>query len=232
MTQQIEITSYEDVSTNTNIPNIVFRKNTLWMTQEQMWILYWKVNSTISEHIKKIYKDWELQEASTSEDDRIFGNSENRIEKSSNMPKKPKKYYNLQIVIAVWFRVNSPKAINFRTWANNIIEQYIGKWYVLDDDRLKWWKTFWWKRDYENLMDRVRTIRFDERNIYEKIKDLFTTAVDYDTCSQEAIEFFQTIQNKFHYAIVWMTSPEISIKNVYNTIPIFYVHYNENYCNF
>lgn len=206
MSKQIDLTSYEDVSTNTNIPNIIFWNDTIWMNQEQIWNLYWKANSTISEHIKKIYKDWELQEASTSQDDRIFGNSENTTE---NRFKKPKTYYNLQVVIAVWFKVNSPKAISFRTWASNIIEQYISKWYVLDDDRLKWWKTFWGKRDYENLMDHVRSIRFDERNIYEKIKDLFTTAVDYNKSSLEAIEFFQTIQNKFHYAIAWMTSPEI-----------------------
>lgn len=229
MTKQIEITSYEDLSTNTNIPNIIFWDNTIWMNQEQMWILYWKANSTISEHIKKIYKDWELKEASTSQDDRIFGKTENRTEKSSNMPKKPKKYYNLQVVIAVWFKVNSSKAISFRTWANSIIEQYISKWYVLNDDRLKWWKTFLWKRDYENLMDHVRSIRFDERNIYEKIKDLFTTAIDYDKSSQDAIEFFQTIQNKFHYAIVWMTSPEILLNRADSDKPALWMQwYNKN----
>ena len=76
---------------------------------------------------------------------------------------------------------------------------------------MKWWKTFGWQRDYEGLMEKVRAIRFEERNIYEKIKDLFRTAKDYDKSSNEAIEFFQTIQNKFHYAIVGMTSPEILI---------------------
>ena len=208
MKNQIELTSYQDASTNTNIENIIFYNNTIWMNQTQIWKLYWKANSTISEHIKKIYTDWELKESETSQNESKFGNPENTIEKSF---KKPKMYYNLQVVISVWFKVNSPKAISFRTWANNIIEQYISKWYALDDERLKWWRTFWWKRDYDILMEQVRAIRFDEKNIYEKIKDLFTTAIDYDKSSQDAIEFFQTIQNKFHYAIVGMTSTEILI---------------------
>lgn len=140
MAKQIEITSYEDLSTNTHIPNIIFLDNTIWMNQEQMWILYETDKSWISRHIKKIYNDWELKEAETSQ-------NESKLQKMQNSFNKPKIYYNLQVVIAVWFKVNSPKAIIFRTWANNIIEQYISKWYVLDDDRLKWWKTFWGKID-------------------------------------------------------------------------------------
>ncbi len=207
----MEIIIYNDPSTNTNIDNIIYQNDTIWMTQSQMWLLYWKANSTLSEHIKKIYFDKELKESETSQNESKFGNSENTTENSF---KKPKMYYNLQVIIAVWFKVNSTKAISFRTWANKIIEQYISKWYVLDDERLKWWKTFGWKRDYENLMEQVRAIRFDERNIYEKIKDLFTTSIDYQKSSQEAMEFFQTIQNKFHYAIVGMTSPELLIQRV------------------
>lgn len=206
-----EIITYTDPSTKTVVSNIIFWNDTIWMTQDQMWKLYNKANSTLSEHIKKIYKDWELKEAETSQNESKFGNSENTMNLTENSFKKPKKYYNLQVIIALWFKVNSPQAVNFRIWANHIIQQYIENGYVLDDERLKWWNTFWWKRDYDALMTRVRSIRFDERNIYEKIKDLFTTAVDYDKYSSQAIEFFQTIQNKFHYAIVGMTSPEILV---------------------
>jgi hypothetical protein len=113
------------------------------------------------------------------------------------------------MIIAVGFKVNSPQATSFRKRANSIIEQYTKHGYVLDDERLKGGKTLGGQRDYEQLMERVRIIRFDERNIYEKIKDLFTTAIDYELSSEYAVEFFQTIQNKFHYAIVGMTSPEI-----------------------
>lgn len=218
----METISYKDISTNTTIPNIFFHNDTIWMNQEQIWNLYWKAKSTISEHIKKIYIDKELDISITSQNESKFGISEFTTENSF---KKPKIYYNLQIIIAVWFKVNSPQAISFRTWANNIINQYISKGYALDDERLKWWKTFWWKRDYEWLMERVRSIRFDERNIYEKIKDLFTTAVDYDKSSIEASEFFQTIQNKFHYAIVWMTSPEILLNRVDSKKPALWMQF-------
>lgn len=144
MTKIIKV-EYHDPSTNTILEEIMFFNDTIWMTQSQIGKLYWKANSTISEHIKKIYKDWELQEAKTRQNDSKFGNPENTTEKTF---KKPKNYYNLQVIIAVWFKVNSTKAVSFRTWANKIIEQYISQWYVLDDDRLKWWKTFWWKADY------------------------------------------------------------------------------------
>ncbi|NDK07616.1 cell filamentation protein Fic [Candidatus Gracilibacteria bacterium] len=207
----METISYKDISTNTTIPNIIFYNDTIWMNQEQIGNLYGKAKNTISEHIKKIYSDKELDIANTSQNESKFGISEFTTENSF---KKPKIYYNLQIIIAVGFKVNSPQAISFRTWANNIINQYIGKGYALDDERLKGGKTFGGKRDYEGLMERVRSIRFDERNIYEKIKDLFTTAVDYDKSSIEASDFFQTIQNKFHYAIVGMTSPEILLNRV------------------
>lgn len=211
--------TYTDPSTQTIVSDIIFHNDTIWMTQEQMGKLYGKAKSTLSEHIKKIYADWELIEQSTSQSASKFGNSENTWDKTENSFVKPKKYYNLQVVIAVWFKVNSPQATSFRTWANQIIQQYIEQGYVLDDERLKWWTTFGWARDYDKLMERVRAIRFDERNVYEKIKDLFTTAVDYQWSNSEAIEFFQTIQNKFHYAIVGMTSPEILMERVDSNKP-------------
>jgi len=198
------------------------------MTQDQMSKLYGKANSTLSEHIKKIYADGELKEESTSQSASKFGNSENTTKNTENSFVKPKKYYSLQVVIAVGFKVNSPQATSFRTWANTIIQQYIEQGYVLDDERLKWWKTFGRQRNYDTLMERVRAIRFDERNIYEKIKDLFTTAVDYTSSNPEAIEFFQTIQNKFHYAIVGMTSPEILIERVDSNKPALgMIHHNK-----
>lgn len=209
----MQIITYTDPSSHIDIPDVVYLDDTIWMTQEQIGTLYNKASSGISQHISNIYRDGELSMASTSTDDRIFRNPENTEEKTKNTLKKPKKYYNLQMIIAVGFKVNSPQATAFRTWANGIIDEYSRTWYALDDNRLKWEKTiFSDKRDYDGLMERVRAIRFDERNVYEKIKDLFTTAVDYNKSSQEAIEFFQTIQNKFHYAIVGMTSPEILLK--------------------
>jgi hypothetical protein len=122
--------TYTDPSTQTMISDIIFYHDTIWMTQDQMSKLYNKANSTLSEHIKKIYSDGELKEESTSQSASKFGNTENGFT-------KPKKYYNLQVVIAVGFKVNSPQATSFRTWANQIIQQYIQQGYVLDDERLK-----------------------------------------------------------------------------------------------
>jgi hypothetical protein len=211
---------YKDPSTHLEIPDVIFWEDTIWMTQEQIGKLYNKVSSGISQHISKIYSDSELLSATTSIDDRIFRNPKNTDEKTKNTLKKPKKYYNLQMIIAVGFKVSSPQATAFRAWANSIIDEYSRKGYALDDDRMKGIKdTFSGKRNYDELMERVRSIRYDERNIYEKIKDLFITAVDYNASSQNAIEFFQTIQNKFHYAIVGMTSPEILLNRARSDKP-------------
>ncbi len=222
------LVTYTDPSTQTMISDIIFANDTIWMTQDQMSKLYGKASSGISMHIKNIYTDGELKEESTSQSASKFRNPENTMKNSENSFVKPKKYYNLQVVIAVGFKVNSPQATSFRTWANTIIQQYIEQGYVLDDERLKWWTTFGGQRNYDTLMERVRAIRFDERNIYEKIKDLFTTAVDYTSSNPEAIEFFQTIQNKFHYAIVGMTSPEILIERVDSNKPALgMIHHNK-----
>lgn len=105
----MEVISYKYISTNTTIPNIIFYNDTIWMNQEQIWNLYWKAKNTISEHIKKIYIDKELDISITSQNESKFGNSEFTTENSF---KKPKIYYNLQIIIAVWFKVNSPQAID------------------------------------------------------------------------------------------------------------------------
>ncbi len=221
--------TYTDPSTQTIVSDIIFWHDTMWMTQDQMGKLYGKANSTLSEHIKKIYTDGELKEELTSQSGSKFGNTENTMQKTKNTFVKPKKYYNLQVVIAVGFRVNSPQATSFRTRANQIIQQYIQQGYVLDDERLKWWKIFGWARDYDQLMERVRAIRFDERNVYEKIKDLFTTAIDYQWSNTQAIEFFQTIQNKFHYAVVGMTSPEILMQRVDSNKPALgMIHHSKN----
>ena len=128
---------YHDPSTNLSVPDVIFSEDTIWMTQEQIGTLYNKAPSGISQHITKIYKDGELQMATTSTDDRIFRNPENTEQKTENTLKKPKKYYNLQVIIAVGFKVNSPQATSFRTWANRIIDEYARTGYALDDARLK-----------------------------------------------------------------------------------------------
>lgn len=125
--------TYTDPSTHTSVSDIIFWQDTIWMTQDQMGKLYAKAPSWISMHIKKIYEDGELKEESTSQSASKFRNSENTTGKIENSFVKPKKYYNLQVVIAVGFKVNSPQATSFRTRANQIIQQYIEQGYVLDE---------------------------------------------------------------------------------------------------
>lgn len=121
---------YTDPSSHLEIPGVIFFQDTIWMTQTQMSKLYATDASGISRHITKIYADGELEELKTSTD-------ESKLQKMQNSFKKPKKYYNLQVIIAVGFKVNSPQATAFRTWANTIIDEYSRKGYTLDDDRLK-----------------------------------------------------------------------------------------------
>lgn len=112
------ITSYDDISTNTHIENIFFWNDTIWMSQTQIWTLYETDTSWISRHIKNIYESWELDQIETSQNESKL----QKMQNTQNSFKKPKKYYNLQVIIAVWFKVNSPKAISFRKWANEIID--------------------------------------------------------------------------------------------------------------
>lgn len=196
-----------------NFIDVRVEDENIWLTQKLIAKLFDVSIATINEHLKNIFSEWELEKKWTIRNFLIVQKEWNR-EVSRGV-----EHYNLESIISVWYKVNSEKATKFRQWATKILKDFSMKWYVLDDERLKWWKTFWWKRDYEWLMERVRFIRFDERNIYEKIKDLFTTAIDYENSSKKAMEFFQTIQNKFHYAIVWMTSPEILLYRVDSNKP-------------
>lgn len=126
--------TYTDPSTQTMISDIIFANDTIWMTQNQMSKLYQTDTSGISRHIKKTYSDGELKEEETSQSESKLQKMQNTMQNSF---KKPKKYYNLQVIIAVGFKVNSPQATSFRTRANQIIQQYIEQGYVLDDERLK-----------------------------------------------------------------------------------------------
>lgn len=169
---------------------------TVWLTQEQMATLFGKAKSTINEHIKNIYTEWELEESETLHK---FGISE--------FQQKATNYYNLKVIIAVWYRVKSIQWTQFRKRAIERIEEYIVKWFTMDDDRLKqeWAKS----RYFEELLQRVRDIRSSERNFYQKITDIYTTAIDYKNDDELTKQFFATVQNKIHYAIHWNTAAEV-----------------------
>lgn len=175
----------------------------LWLTQNLIAELFDVSRSTITEHINNILREGELEENNT------VGKTD--IENS----KKPVKIYNLDMIIAVGYRVNSKKATQFRIWATKILKEYMIKGFVLDDDRLKYSETIFNKDYFKELLERIRSIRASERRIWQQITDIFAEcSIDYDKNSEITQNFYATVQNKFHYAITGNTASEIVYNNV------------------
>ena len=183
----------------------VFLQNeTLWLTQKAMSELFGTAKSTISEHLKNIFDSGELERESTVRKFRTVQQEGNR-QVTRNL-----EFYNLDAIIAVGYRVNSKRATQFRIWATKVLKEYIIKGFVLDDDRLKQAKTVFGKDYFDELLERVRSIRASERRIYQKITDIFAEcSIDYDKDSEITREFYATVQNKFHFAITGQTAAEI-----------------------
>ena len=169
---------------------------TVWLTQDQMSMLFGKAKSTINEHIKNVYAEDELSEADTM---RKFGNSE--------FSTKPTNYYNLDVIISIGFRVKSKQGTKFRQWATKRIHEYIVKGFTMDAGRLK--QEGARSRYFEELLQRIRDIRSSERNFYQKVTDIYATSIDYKKDEKLTSEFFATVQNKMHYAIHGKTAAEM-----------------------
>lgn len=176
---------------------------TVWLSQSQMSELFQKDIKTISEHIGNIYKEGELEEQSTVK--AKSGNSRIGLV-------KPTKYYNLDVVISVGYRVKSLRGTQFRIWATQKLREYMVKGFVMDDERLAEGGVK--KSFFEEWLERVRKIRASERNLYEKVKDIFATSVDYDAKTDFTKEFYATMQNKFHFAITGNTAAELVAKRI------------------
>lgn len=198
---------YTDEDNNVKIEVILDNEN-VWLTQNSLAKLFDTTRNNITMHIKNIYIDNELEEESTSKENLL-------VQKEGNRNVKRNVYlYNLDMVISLGFRVNSKKAVKFRTWANKIIKEYMIKGFVLDDDRfLKGGKVN--QRYFDELLERIKVIRTSERMAYQKITDIFmTTSIDYDKNSEEAYNFFKIVQNKLHYAITGHTAAELIYERV------------------
>ena len=196
-----QIIFYKSQTWNIKI-NVLFQDETLWLSQKMMAELFSCSTDNIALHIKNIYESWELNEKSTSEDLSVVQKEWNRE------VKRNVKHYNLDTIIAVWYRVNSLQATQFRIWATNVLKEFIIKGFVMDDERLKNWDKFW-KKYFEELLERIRDIRTSERIFYQKLTDLYSLSADYDKDSETTKQFFATIQNKLHFAISWNTAAEI-----------------------
>ena len=180
-----------------------YEDENIWLTQKMLATVYGVELNTINYHIKKIYEDKELTEDSTIRNFRIVQKEGNR-EVSRNIA-----HYNLQMIIAIGFKVDNEKAIQFRKWANQIIKDYTIKGWVMDDERLKNGGSILTEKYFEEQLDRIREIRMSERKFYQKITDIYATSIDYDKTAKSTIRFFTSVQNKLHYAVSGNTAAEI-----------------------
>lgn len=179
--------------------NAIYADEDVWLSQKMMGVLYDVETHTINYHLKKIFADNELIEKAVIRNFRITGSDG----KNYNT-----KHYNLSAIIAVGYKVNSEKAVQFRKWATEIVREFTIKAYVMDDERLKNNGTILTKDYFEEQLERIREIRLSERRFYQKITDIYATSLDYDRNSTTTKRFFATVQNKLHWAIHQETAAE------------------------
>lgn len=178
----------------------VYADEDVWLSQKMMGVLYDVNVRTINEHLKKVFADNELQEDSVIRKFRITATDG----KNYNT-----QHYNLSGIIAVGYKVNSERAVQFRKWATGIIKEYTIKAYAMDDERIKNDGSILGNKYFEEQLERIREIRLSERKFYQKITDIYATALDYDATAKVTQRFFATVQNKLHWAIHGQTAAEV-----------------------
>lgn len=178
----------------------IYADETIWLTQKMMGVLYDVETHTINYHLKKIFSDSELQEDSVIRKFRIT---------AADGKSYDTRHYNLTAVIAVGYKVNSERAVQFRKWATGIIEEFTIKGFTMDDERLKSGGSILSDQYFEEQVQRIREIRLSERKFYQKITDIYSTAIDYDVTAEATKRFFATVQNKLHWAIHGQTAAEV-----------------------
>ncbi len=203
MKNELKFLMYKTPENDVSV-NAIIKDETIWLTQKSMAELFDCSADNISLHLKNIYKEGELKEVSTTEDFSVVQ------KEGSRMVKRNQRFYNLDAIISVGYRVSSYRATQFRIWATSILKEYMIKGFVLDDERLKQGMTAFGKDYFRELLERVRSIRASERRIWQQITDIFAEcSIDYDKNSPTTREFYAMVQNKFHYAITGQTAAEI-----------------------
>ena len=192
---------------NSAMIDVVVKDDTIWATQSAIALLFGIDRSGIGRHLKNIFEEGELNEKVVSAE--IAHTTPHGAIPGKTQEQTPK-FYNLDAIIAVGYRVNSKKATAFRIWATNTLKEYMLKGFAIDDDRLKNTRTLFGKDHFKELLERVRSIRASERRIWQQVTDIFAEiSEDYDKDSPVTKEFYATVQNKFHYAITGQTAAEI-----------------------
>lgn len=203
MSKELQFLMYNTPEENVSV-NAVVKDETIWLTQKAMAELFGCTTDNISLHLKNIYADGELDESSTTEEFSVVQ------QEGSRKVKRKTKFYNLDAIISVGYRVNSRKATHFRIWATGVLKEYMIKGFAMDDERLKQGKTAFSTDYFRELLERVRSIRASERRIWQQITDIFAEcSIDYDKDAQVTRDFYAMVQNKFHYAITGQTAAEI-----------------------
>lgn len=182
----------------------VIKDETVWLNQQAMAELFDCSADNVSLHLRNIYADQELDESATTEEFSVVQ------QEGARQVQRRKKFYNLDAIISVGYRVNSRRATHFRIWATGVLKEYMIKGFAMDDERLKQGKTAFGKDYFRELLERVRSIRASERRIWQQITDIFAEcSIDYDRNSPVTHDFYAMVQNKFHYAITGKTAAEI-----------------------
>jgi len=180
----------------------IYADENVWLTQKMMGTLYNIETHTVNYHLKKIFSDSELEESAVIRNFRITAKDGKSYET---------KHYSLSAIIAVGYKVNSERAVLFRKWATQIVQEFTIKGFAMDDERLKNDGTILGKKYFEEQLQRIREIRLSERKFYQKITDIYATAIDYDLSAKATKRFFTTVQNKLHWAIHGQTAAEIVV---------------------
>ena len=211
MDKENKLILYKDENGKVSV-NVRFADEDVWLTQAQLVEIYQSSKSNISEHIKHIFKDKELDEEvvvrkfrTTTQHGAIEGKTQSR----------DVAHYNLDVIIALGYRVQSPIAVRFRRWATQRLHEYIQKGFTMDDERLKQGGN----RYFRELLQRIRDIRSSERNFYQQVTDIYATSTDYDPRAKLTKLFFATVQNKMHYAVHEHTAAELIYERVDNEKP-------------
>lgn len=182
----------------------LIQRDTIWLTQRAMAQLFGCSTDNIGQHLKNIYREGELSAESTTEDFSVVQ------QEGTRQVQRQITFYNLDAIISIGYRVNSQKATRFRQWVTKVLNEYIRKGFVMDDERLKQGETIFGKDYFRELLERVRSIRASERRIWQQITDIYAEcSTDYDRNAPTTKEFYAMIQNRFHYAITGHTAAEI-----------------------
>jgi hypothetical protein len=208
-----EIILYQNTEGNIKI-DVRLEEETVWLTQAQMAELFGKGRTTVTEHIQNVFAEGELDENMVC---RNFRHTTQHGAIEGKTQEKEVKHYNLDVIISVGYRVKSPQGTQFRIWATQRLKEYIIKGFALNDDRFKSGSSM---NYFSELQERIREIRLSERFFYQKIKDIYTTSIDYDAADEKTIAFFKIVQNKLLWAISEQTAAELVYRRADASLPL------------